>query len=200
MHYARRLMPRPKMLIVAHYARNGLLPQTPFDPLREQLDSDLHGGVADGAVVWSMPLAIGSISQRKGIFSEHELRLLKEYLGVAALPAVAMPPRGFHGVERGFVLSPRASVEQGERLTVTYIALLTEASVAAGKVKATLHHRPMGGTVKYTEVAMAAVRSVYTASLAVAADVEYFVSVSGGEHALVWPAGAPAAPHTVIAV
>ena len=127
-------------------------------------------------------------------------RLLKEYLGVAALPAAAMPPQGFHGVERGFVLSPRASVERGERLTVTYIALLTEASVAAGKVKATLHHRPMGGTVKYTEVAMAAVRSVYTASLAVAADVEYFVSVSGGEHALVWPAGAPAAPHTVIAV
>jgi hypothetical protein len=30
-------------------------------------------------------------------------RLLKEYLGVDALPAAALPRRGFHGVERGFI-------------------------------------------------------------------------------------------------
>ena len=63
---ARKLVgPRPqKTLIVAHYARNGLLSDAPFDPatLRDELEIDLSGGSADGAAVWSMPLAIGESS------------------------------------------------------------------------------------------------------------------------------------------
>ena len=114
---ARRLVgPRPKTLIVAHYARNGLLNNAPFDPvcaqatlsagfdsifllicretsrswimprslcvcalcalqatLREELEIDLRGGSADGAAVWSMPLAIAGAPDRAGIFSEKKL-------------------------------------------------------------------------------------------------------------------------------
>ena len=42
--------------------------------------------------------------------------------------------------------------------------------------------------------------SVFRATIAVAADVEYYVSVSGASGPLVWPAGAPSTPHTVIVV
>ena len=72
---ARQFLPRPKTLVVDHYARNGLLSNRPFDPatLRHELEIDLKSGVADGAAVWSMPLAIGDIDTQSGIFSQHRL-------------------------------------------------------------------------------------------------------------------------------
>ena len=71
----RQFLPRPKTMIVDHYARNGLLDDAPFDPatLRQELEIDLKEGVADGAAVWSMPLAIGGIDTQSGIFSQHRL-------------------------------------------------------------------------------------------------------------------------------
>lgn len=130
-------------------------------------------------------------------------RLLKEYTGVSSLPAGAMPAATFRGVERGFVLSPRGSVERGRPLTVRYIALLQAASTATAR--ATLHYRKMGSSDAFTPKAMSSVRSVFTADLGggdggLNEDVEYFVSLSGATRALKWPAGAPALPHTVIVV
>ena len=128
-------------------------------------------------------------------------RLLKEYTTLANLPATAMPVDDFRGVERGFVLSPRASVEKARQMTVTYIALLRRPSI--GKATATLHYRKMGSTAPYAEMAMGAVRSVFRATLNESVtqdDLEYYISLGGGVRALVWPAAAPALPHTVIVV
>ena len=73
-------------------------------------------------------------------------RNLKLYLGVTELPVEAMPARGYTGVERCFVLSPRGSIEKGRPLTIRLIALLD----SQGKAKATLHVRPMGNGTAYT--------------------------------------------------
>jgi hypothetical protein len=122
--------------------------------------------------------------------------------GMSQLPAAAMPAPGFRGVERCFVLSPRGSLARGEPLTVRLIALLHETSL--GGAKATVHHRPMGGGAAqpYTPLPMGQPErgSVFHVTLEVAADVEYYVSVSGASGPLVWPAGAPSTPHTVIVV
>ena len=129
-------------------------------------------------------------------------RMLKEYSGIATLPAAAMPVDTFRGVERGFVLSPRGSCARGRVLTVRYIALLGPASV--GRANATLHYRKMGSNGAFTPKPMGSVRSVFTADLGgdggMVEDTEYFVSVSGAKEALQWPPGAPDHPHTVIVV
>ena len=74
---ARRLLPAyDKTFLLAHYARNGLKPNQPFDPanLREQIETDIAPtSPPDGAVVWSMPLAVSGVSTRTGIFSEHHV-------------------------------------------------------------------------------------------------------------------------------
>ena len=123
--------------------------------------------------------------------------------GMAQLPAAAMPVDSFRGVERCFVLSPRGSIVQGEALTVRVIALLHEANV--GKATATIHFRPMGATAQaFKMLPMARERgSVWSATLGLdvlQSDLEYFVGVGGANSSLVWPAGAPATPHTVIVV
>jgi hypothetical protein len=86
---ARQFLPRPKTMIVDHYARNGLLENRPFDPatLRHELAIDLKTGVADGAAVWSMPLAIGDIDTQSGIFSQHQLLPDKPKRGQPPPPA-----------------------------------------------------------------------------------------------------------------
>lgn len=86
---ARQLLPRPKVMIVDHYARNGLLDDAPFDPatLHQELEIDLKSGVADGAAVWSMPLAIGDIDTQSGIFSQHRLLPNKPKRGQSPPPA-----------------------------------------------------------------------------------------------------------------
>ena len=120
--------------------------------------------------------------------------------GMKQLPAVAMPVPGFRGVERCFVLSPRGSIAKGEPLTVRFIALLHDANI--GQARATIHYRPMGATQPFKLLPMGQPErgSVFHATLGAMADVEYYVSVSGASRPLVWPAGAPSTPHTVIVV
>ena len=92
--------------------------------------------------------------------------------------------------------------EKGKTLAVRYIALLQAASLS--KATATLHYRKMGSSDKFTPKPMHSTRSVFTADLGdgggMAEDLEYFVSVSGAQGLLKWPAGAPSQPHTVIVV
>ena len=133
---------------------------------------------------------------------QNHTTMLKEYSGMATLPAAAMPVSTFRGVERGFVLSPRGSCERGKSLTVRYIGLLGPAS--AGRANATLHYRKLGSNSAFTPKLMNSVRSVFSADLGgdggMVEDTEYYVSMSGTKELLKWPPGAPTHPHTVIVV
>lgn len=131
-------------------------------------------------------------------------QILRTESGMATLPVAAMPVTEFRGVERCFVLSPRGSLEKGEALTVRFIALLHKANI--GKATATIHYRPMGGATtgqgfKLLSMGEPERGSVWSATLStLTGDLEYYVSVGGVDSSLVWPAGAPATPHTVIVV
>jgi hypothetical protein len=155
-------------------------------------------------MVLTNSLAIGSCSEHGAAQNgcHNYTQILLANSGMATLPAAAMPVRSFRGVQRCFVLSPRGSLEKGEALTIRFIALLHEANV--GKATATIHYRPMGATGKaFKLLSMGEPErgSVWSATLGeLSGDVEYFVSVGGAGSSLIWPAGAPTAPHTVIVV
>eukprot|EP01052_Picozoa_sp_SAG31_P015606 SAG31_NODE_1008_length_10407_cov_2.369131_7_plen_285_part_00 len=128
---------------------------------------------------------------------------LKRYLNeMDKIPDSAMPVSSFRGVERCFVLSPRTSIETGRELIVRLIVLLRDNSVS--KAKASLHYRSISTTRQSFQVMQfgAAIRgSVFFKALAnQTADIEYYVNVTGATRPLLWPAGAPATPHTVIVV
>ena len=118
------------------------------------------------------------------------------------LPPAALPPTEFTGVERLFVYTARLRAEKARSLQVKGV-LLSQRVVSAAATP-TLHHRPMGSSGAWTNVTMRpkmAGRGVFLATIGAAAmrgAVEYYLSCELPGSTLVWPATAPAVPHTVV--
>ena len=113
------------------------------------------------------------------------------------LPPDAKPSLAYTGTDRLFLTTARQSAEKNTELSIRAF-VLTHGDTDVGP---TLHYRPMGAantswtTAKMTRKMVE--RGVWLGRLpahAMVDDVEYYVSWKQ----LVWPAEAPAMPHTVI--
>jgi hypothetical protein len=129
---------------------------------------------------------------------------LEDALGTA-LPPSAKPGIGYTGVERLFLTTPRQSAPPSTALPLqVYTLAQSTKSTPGSRGSPLLHYREMGSgtTTPWTELPTTlkmADRGVYTVEIpasAMTADVEYYFSWG----ALVWPAGAPTVPHTVVVV
>lgn len=122
--------------------------------------------------------------------------ILERALG-SELPPDAKPSSAYTGADRLFLTTARQSAEKNTELAIKAFVLTSgDTSVAP-----TLHYRPMGASGAAWTTAMMtrkmAERGVWLGQLpasALVGDIEYYVSWKQ----LVWPAGAPAMPHTVI--
>ena len=73
---ARALLPRPRKLLGVHYVPStGVAADTSSDSasLAALMRYDLEGGVADGSLVFALPLPLWGLNKRAGLFSEHKL-------------------------------------------------------------------------------------------------------------------------------
>jgi hypothetical protein len=116
------------------------------------------------------------------------------------LPSHALPGYEYTGADRLFLTTPRQQAEKQRPLRIRAF-LLTKAAPAAAP---SLHYRAMGErqaspTVVEMQLKMSG-RGVYTAEIpasAMTGDIEYWLTAADD---MVWPAGAPASPHTVVVV
>lgn len=123
-------------------------------------------------------------------------RLVLEAALGEPLPAVAVPGFEYTGQERLFLTTPRQQAEMHQPLHVRSFLLTKEPPATPPS----LHYRAMGEQHSPTVIEMKLKmvgRGVYTAEIpasAMTGDIEYWLT--SGE--LVWPAAAPATPHTVV--
>jgi hypothetical protein len=118
---------------------------------------------------------------------------LAEALG-APLPAAVQLRKSYTGPARIIVPTVRSLAAKGEALNLKVIALDQQA-IQEGA----LYWRPLGAG-KFTRVPLKHVaRAVYTVTVPVAADLEYYIQAKTSDgKALAWPPTAPALNQTVV--
>ena len=124
----------------------------------------------------------------------------------APLPPNAVADFAYTGADRLFLTTTRQSIEKGEALSLRAFVLsksLNDGAAGPPPPAPVLHYRAMGGaSAPWTTMSMTlkmARRGVFEATIpsaALASDIEYYVSWGD----LVWPAGTPTVPHTVVVV
>ncbi len=123
---------------------------------------------------------------------------LEHWIG-SQLPPDAKPNFAYTGADRLFLTTARQSAERNTEFSIKAF-VLTSGDTSRGP---TLHYRPMGAAdtpwTTATMIRKMAGRGVWLGQLpasSMVGDVEYYVSWKQ----LVWPAEAPAMPHTIIVV